>query len=54
MFFCIAFVDYVKDKWKTFMVSSYLAIAAEYCFTDLVEDITSCCMILNYLNETSV
>lgn len=43
-------VKYVKYKWMS-MVWSHLVSAAEYRFKDLVEDITSCCMTLNYLNE---
>ena len=42
-------VEYAKDKWITFMVSSHLVSATEYRFIDLVEDITSRCMTLNYL-----
>ena len=47
-------VEYVKDKWMTFMVSSRLVSSAEYHFKDLVEDITSRCTTLNYLNEMTV
>ena len=47
-------VDYVKGKRKIFMVSSRLVSAAEYRFKDLVEDITSSCTKLNYLNETTI
>ena len=47
-------VEYVKGKRKIFMVSSRLASAAEYRFKDLVEDITSRCTKLNYLNETTI
>ena len=36
------------------MFSSRLVSATEYCFKDLVEDVTSRCMTLNYLNETTV
>ena len=36
------------------MVSSRLVSAAEYRFKDLVEDITSRCTKLNYLNETTI
>ena len=59
MFLCIALtsnmefqvkVECVKDKWITFMVLSGLVSAAECHFKDLVEDITSCCKTLNYLN----
>ena len=47
-------VEYVRDKWITFMVSSCLVSAAVYHFKDLVEDITSRCMTLNYLNEMTI
>ena len=47
-------VEYMKDKRKIFMVSSRLVSAAEYRFKDLVEDITSRCTKLNYLNETTI
>ena len=47
-------VEYVKGKRKIFMVSSRLLSAAEYRFKDLVEDITSRCTKLNYLNETTI
>ena len=40
--------------WITFMVSSRLVGASECCFKDLSEDITSRCMTLNYLNETTI
>ena len=36
------------------MVSSRLVGAREYRFKDLSEDITSRCMTLNYLNETTI
>lgn len=36
------------------MVSSRLVSAAEYRSKDLVENITTRCMTLNYLNETTV
>ena len=39
-------VEYVKEKWITFMVSSSLASAAECRFKDLVDNITSCCTTL--------
>ena len=47
-------VEYVKDKWMTFTVSSRLVSSAEYHFKDLVEDITSRCTTLNYLIEMTV
>ena len=40
-------VEYVKDRWITFMVSSRLVSAAKYRFKNLVEDITSRSTILN-------
>ena len=36
------------------MVSSHLVGASECRFKDLSEDITSRCMTLNYLNETTI
>ena len=52
----LSYVEYVKDKWITFMVSSRLVSAAEYRFRFQVsEDITSRCMtLMNYLNETTI
>ena len=47
-------VEYVKDKWITFLVSSRLVSASEYSFKDLVKDLTSRCTTLNYLNETTI
>ena len=40
--------EYVKDKWLV------LVSAAWYRAKDLVEDITSRCTTLNYLNETTI
>ena len=36
------------------MVSSRLVGASEYRFKNISEDITSRCMTLNYLNETTI
>ena len=48
-------VEYVKDKWITFIVSlSHLASATEYHSKDLVEDVKSCCTTLHYLNEMTI